>query len=93
MWPFDWFITKKICSTLSPKLEVTHFYIISHEYAKPRKVFNLHLHLNGFTKHNRDLDQCVFFQFFDVEFFAILPPKLENLVEITLKKTKFSLQK
>jgi hypothetical protein len=38
MWHFDWFITKKICSPTNPKLEVKHFYIISHECAKPRKV-------------------------------------------------------
>jgi len=55
MWHFDWFITKKLCSPSNPKLEVTHFYIISHECAKPRKVFILHLHLNGFTQHNMDL--------------------------------------
>lgn len=30
-----------------------------------------------------------FFQFFDVKTFTTLPPKLENLVEITLKKPKF----
>jgi hypothetical protein len=36
-----------------------------------------------------DLHRCFFFQFFDVEILATLPPKLENLVEITLKKPKF----
>jgi len=29
-----------------------------------------------------------FFQFFDVEILATLPPKLENLVKITLKKNQ-----
>lgn len=31
----------------------------------------------------------VFFKKIDVKIFATLPPKLENLVEITLKKPKF----
>lgn len=92
MWPFDWFITKKLCSPPppNPKLEVTHFYIISHECEKPCKVFNLHLHLNGFTQHNMDLHSVFFFfQFFDVKIFVTLPPKSENLVEITLKILNF----
>jgi hypothetical protein len=80
---------KKLCSTPNPKLEVTHFYIISQECAKPCKVFNLHLHLNGSTQHNMNLHQLFFFQFFYVEFFVTLPPKLENLVKITLKRPKF----
>ncbi len=75
----------------NPKLEFTHFYVISHECAKPRKVFIFALTLKWLHNTTWTYISAFFFpQFLDVKVFATLPPKLENLFKTHFKKPKIA---